>query len=975
MTPTLNRLLLTAALFGGVPSINAQETKPAPATATTPATTVPVEESKPTTTTPSKLGEALKLEAVQVTGSRIRRVDVEGPSPVSSYNQDYIRSTGAMNLADFLNTLPQTYGGIGAGRGSAPNDLSLESGQRNENGFPSSPFVGASPSLTPLGQTGVSGVSLRGLGSGSTLVLVDGRRPPQSAQRNLATSTGQSFFDLNTIPLGLIERIEVITDGTSAIYGADAVAGVINIILKKNWVGTELTSSFKFAEHGGGRERSVNLTTGFASGKFRGTISADYYDRAALYASQREFSANMDHRDKIRYYTAAGVPVYGLDNRIQFGYPATVQASGGVVAGTFDSIPGIRVVLTPEGFATTPPVSAFLPRTTIPPGQTTTLVSAQGQRPTNVADQLQLVPESERYGMGANGTYTFDSGLQLYANYRFSDSRGLAKSLPAYSANVLIPAALNPFNQNVTIGMLHYEFGQINQRTKTKSHSVTTGVKGAFGASWIWDSAVSWSQSDLAQINRNFNNAAFIAAVQNPDPAQRFNPFIDVRAGGSSQVALYEKMALYPTVDALSESRSWDFTANGDVLPIWGGNIKAAAGVSYDKAESTNDSVTYSAIAVPVATRTVYKNGRETYAAFSEVMVPIFGKQNAVTGLRRLEFQLAARYQDEGSAGNNLVPKYGVSWVPVKSLLLRASFSEGFRAPSLTETQVADQPPLNTNVNDPRRGNVSTPVVVYRGPNPNLQAETSTNEFYGIVYEPEFIKGLNLSVNYYRTLQKDAIQSVSQSTILNNETLFPGRVVRIAPTPADIAANQPGAIESITTYFVNFGEVRNESLDFGVDYRLPWETFGRWRLSANASHTLEASRKLAPNQPPIDDTGDTYAAPDWKGIGSIFWNGGPWNASANFSYMSGFKSNTAGISGVPQLQSSPAVSKLDIRFGYDFRKGIIRGYAKDLRVSVGVSNVFDKQPPFFDVIYGYNAGLHSAYVFGRSLDLSFALPF
>jgi iron complex outermembrane receptor protein len=969
MTPTLNRLLLAALLGGSTTALTAQET------------TAPVESAATTNKASEKSASKesenppmLKLEDMTITGSRIRRVDVEGPSPVSSYNQEYIRATGAMNLADFLNTLPQTYGGIGAGRGSAPSDLSLEFGQRNENGFPSTPFVGASPSLTPLAQTGVSGVSLRGLGAGSTLVLVDGRRPPQSAQRNLSTASGQSFFDLNTIPLGLIDRIEVITDGTSAIYGADAVAGVINIILKKNWVGTELSSSFKFSQHGGGRERQINLTTGFASGKFRGTVSADYYDRSAMYASQRDFSANMDHRDKVRYYTAAGVPVYGLDNRIQFGYPATVQASGGLVAGEFDALPGIRVVLTPFGFATTPNVSDFIPRTTVADGQTGTLVNAQGQRQTNVSDMLQLIPEAERYGMSANGNYTFESGVEIYGSYRFSDSRGLATSLPAYSANVLVPAAFNPFNQNVNIGMLHHEFGTINQRTHTKSHSFTTGLKGTFTDTWRWDSAVSWSQSDLAQINRNFNNAAFIAAVQNVDPAQRFNPFVDVRAGAPSQAHLYEKMELRPTVDALSESLSWDFTADGALFSIWGGDVRAAAGASYDKAESSNVSVGYSG-AVPVATRTAFKTSRETYAAFGETMIPIVGKPNAIIGLRRLEFQVAARYQDEGSAGDTLVPKYGVSWAPADSLLVRASFSKGFRAPSLTETQVAEQPPAAGNVNDPLRGGVLTPVEIIRGPNPNLRPETSTNEFYGIIYEPKFVPGLNLSVNYYRTEQRDAIQSVSQSTIVNNEASFPGHVIRHDPTPADIAAGQPGAIKEIRTYFVNFGEVRNESIDFTTDYRLPWERLGRWRVSLNASHTLEATRKLSPGTLPIDDTGDTYSAPDWKGIGSVFWNGKSWNASAMFSYMSGFESNTAGVTGTAQMQSSPAVSKLDLRVGYDFRNGIYRGIAKDLRVSVGVSNVFDKEPPFYDVVYGFNAGLHSAYALGRSFELSFNLPF
>jgi outer membrane receptor protein involved in Fe transport len=219
--------------------------------------------------TASAAGEtAVRLEAVEVLGSRIPRTESDGPSPVSVYRMEDIRATGAMNLADFMRTVPQTYNGVGAGRNSTPDDLNISAGQRNENLIPFPPGAGVSPVLAtnaPV-QTGSSGVSLRGLGAGSTLVLVDGRRVAQSSERNRGSNSGQGFVDLNTIPLGLVERVEIITDGASAIYGGDAVAGVINIVLKKSWVGTEINGTTKFTEHGGARERQGTVTTGVAVG-------------------------------------------------------------------------------------------------------------------------------------------------------------------------------------------------------------------------------------------------------------------------------------------------------------------------------------------------------------------------------------------------------------------------------------------------------------------------------------------------------------------------------------------------------------------------------------------------------------------------------------------------------------------------------------------------------------------------------------
>ena len=271
-------------------------------------------------------------------------------------------------------------------------------------------------------------------------------------------------------------------------------------------------------------------------------------------------------------------------------------------------------------------------------------------------------------------------------------------------------------------------------------------------------------------------------------------------------------------------------------------------------------------------------------------------------------------------------------------------------------------------------------MTISRGSRPNVGPETSKNEFYGLVFEPPFVKGLNLQANYYQTTQRNVIQILSAATILNNESLFPGRVTRSAPTAADAALNQPGQITAVDLTFINFGLVQNRSLDYALDYTLPWEQLGRFRLGLNASRTLESTRQLAPGQPEVVLDGDTYAPPKWKLLGSLFWNRGPLTASVFVNYMTGFTNNTAGntlTANNPTIiyNPTPAVTSVDVRGGYSFTNGVWRGYAKGLRVSVGVGNVFDKKPPFSDTVFGYNGGLHSHLVLGRSYQFSFNAPF
>jgi iron complex outermembrane receptor protein len=984
-TMKMNRLLiglLTAGLAFSSNRVVAQ----------TPPAAAPAKKAEPTPTPASKSAEtdeqatlkpAVKLEAIEVLGSRIRRTDLEGPSPVSAYDQDYIRSSGAMTLSDFLNQIPQSYAGIASGRGSSPDEFNPEFGQRTETTSPPFNFVvGAADS--PPAQTGVSGANLRGLGSGSTLVLVDGRRTAQSGNGNRSTDTRQGFVDLNTIPIGMIERVEVITDGASAIYGADAVGGVINIILKKNYSGSEISSGYKATEHGGGRERNVSIVSGFTYGKLSGTVTVNYFDRQSLKASDRAFSKEQNQSNRVSgTLTPSGAPRYGIDYRFNWGYPAVVQAAGGTVAGNFDAIPGVRVVLVPTGATATPSISQFIPSSTIV--SPATVVNASGQRRMNTASFLDLVPEAQRTGASGNLNYRFNERISLYGNYRTSRSASRFNSQPVTSITggfgtaVALPAAFTPFNQNVTIAMVLPEWGSTAQTVLTRDAAANIGVEGKLAATWRWDLGASWQRQTMLQTNRIFNGAGFAGLLTNPDANLRFNPFIDAGAPGApSQAAKLETLSLYPKINSATKNTGIDFTADGDVIDLPGGTAKLAAGASTNRSNVTTTSTNFSAVVVPVTTITTLLGAQTSDAVFAEAFLPAFGKTNSLPLLRRLDFQVAGR-KEAIREFSKTVPKVGFSWSPVQPVLVRASWSEGFRAPGVTEYLI---PPttVTSTLTDPRRTpTTTTGIVESRGSNRVAQPELSETSFAGLIYEPTFAKGLTLQVNYYDTIQKDVFQLMTAQTIINNEALFPDRVVRAATTPSDVALNQPGQITGVNRVFVNFGRISSRSMDYVVEYVAPWEQFGRWRMNFSASRNLSFTRKIAPGQPEVVLDGDTASPPKWKYNASIFWRKGSWNASAFLWHLDGFQSNSVGSINVANSAAvtyfpTPSVSKIDLRGSYDFKNGLWRGYGKGVRVGVGISNIFDKEPPYSATVWGFNAGLHRELILGRTYELSFSIP-
>lgn len=934
----------------------------------------------------SSTGEVVvELEAFEVLGSRIRLTDVVGPSPVSIYGKSEIAQTGAMTLAEFLNRLPQNYNGISAGRGSTPNDLNPEFGARTETS--SVPYNLASGSFAPpANATGQSGVSLRGLGSSATLILIDGRRVAKSSIGNQGTDSKQGYVDLNSIPLGMVENVEVITDGASALYGADAVAGVINIVLKKNWSGTELSSSYKSAFTGSeGSETSTSLVHGFSSGSLRGTVSLDYFKRESLKASDRPYSASQNYTDIIKGYNSeTGDPIYGSNYLLNWGYPATVQARSGFLNGILDpNGKATRVALTPEGFASMPETTdGFIG---VAPSGTSPLTDPVRARTGNSSEFLDLIPPSERKGIGLRLTFALPEDMELTANLLHSNSSGTSSGQPpAFNASSttgfgkitsIVPAAYNPFQQDVIVGMMVYEFGGVMQTVSTESLNSSIGLTAPIGETWRVDGSLNWQQQDFSRITRDFNANFITAALASPDPDQRINPFLDARVRGApDQSALWESMARYILFDGYSGQFSFDLTADGELFDFRGDAVRMAAGLYYEDLRVSNQSLVPSLSLTPEDTLTKTEGVGTGIAVFSELMVPVFGKDTARPGFRRLDAQLAVRHEDRGDAGNATVPKVGMSWVPMESILLRAGYAEGFRAPGPTETMVQSKDFTRNTLIDPRRGDmVTNGILVTRGANLNLLPETSRSIYTGVLYEPAFIEGFTLDINYYITEQDNIIQFLSEQVLVNNEATFSERIIRADPDSVDVANGWPGQIISIDRSLLNFGRSENHSLDINIRYKLATKSFGSLQFNLSGTHTLKSLRELEPGVAVVDDTGDTFSPPKWRFNGSIYWTRGSFSTSVFINYLSKFESNSAGLISFRTNLPIPSQTKVDLRVSYELSKNISKNWGKGTRFSIGIGNLFNEDPPFSDTVYGYNGTFHNP--LGRNYQFSITVPF
>jgi iron complex outermembrane recepter protein len=849
------------------------------------------------------------MKPVVITGSMIPTVDAANSvAPVLVLDAKAIEKSGAATVAEVLLKIPQNNAG------------SFNDGFLSGNSF----------------SKGSSSVSLRGLGPNATLVLLNGRR---LAGYGFAQNITDTFVDLNSIPLAAVERIDVLKDGASAIYGSDAIAGVINVILKKEFTGVEFSTRLGNTTNKDALEQLYTGTWGVMTDKGSAMIIADYYSRNGLFLRDRSYSKSADQR-------AHG----GVDARSSAGNPGSILLLDNYVVGEGEG----AVVYEPNWYKVpTNPEIAGHP-------SALEVLAATGLNRYDFNPWISAIGETKRYGVFSTLTYNLTDNLEAFveASFRHITYRVDAAPTPVFGDTdgftVAADNPYNPFGQEVSFRYRLTEAGARINLGDTDATRILPGLRLKLGEDWNIETALLWSESRTMEIGKNFISATALQnALNSTDPATALNLF-GAGEGVNSQEVI-DGLKVNTTRYGVSSLLSPDLKLTGSLPIDWGaGKVGLAVGGEYRQEKISDTADTFSEQNLIVSSGgTSGEGSREAWAAYGELAIPVIGKDLAFTGCKQFDIQVAGRFEDYSDFGNTFKPKVGARWKVVDQVVLRGTYAEGFRAPSLVELfqgQSVSYDPLT----DPARGDNDMQYKVVRGGNPDLDAEESKSWTAGFEVEP--IKHLTLAVDWFNIEQTAKITDIDPQDILNNEALFPGAVIRNPQTADDIAHDIPGSIVQINSGYKNLATREVEGLDFGVRYTIPTDSWGEFTAQADAAWLYKFDEQPKPGDPYIHYAG-SYSQPEWRGSASLDWDYKDLSLTFTANYVGEYDQVNYIV-----YQYVSDIWTYDLQASYSFRdlQNSNLKWLNDTKVIVGVQNLLDEKPPFSDYS-GDNGGYDTAW--------------
>ncbi len=829
---------------------------------------------------------------VEVTGSRIKRIDVEGALPIQTITREEIDRRGVTTTNELINKLTLVGTGSFAESQSAGNSFS----------------------------PGTAGASLRGLGSNATLILVNGRRVANYAFSQNVTS---AFVDLNSIPLAAIQRVEVLKDGASAIYGSDALAGVINIILRKDYKGLSITADSGFAVGGGASERGVTITGGFGDiveQKFNIFGSLSFYNRNPLMGDQRDFSRNPDQTSK-----------GGIDFRSPTGNPGTwlTNGKGGYTDNTvFPSCPASSIALASDGKSTCT---------------------------YNFAANNPLLPDTQRTSVFTRGTFALQPNLTAFVELSQNSNTTNNSAAPTPgSATLPVGHVSNPFSFPVGIRYRYTEVGPRLNKIDTDATSVLAGLQGDnFG--WNWDTGVSQSKSKSINLGSNYiSQTALTAAIPS------YN-FADISKVPQSVI---DGLRINTTRLGESTVTAYDFKASRDLFKLAGGNAAMAIGLDR-REESLLDKPDNNILTANVVGSggTSSAGERSSNAVYGELVLPLF---------KNFETQLAARHDRYSDFGGATTPKVSFSYKANDTVKFRGGIGKGFRAPSLVQLYLGQSFSYPSVVDVARCDayttalNAGTATAAEKtaackaaqvkseaGGNSALKAEESVSRSLGMIFEPT--KNLSIIVDLWGFDHTNKIDSLTSSYILRNADALSaaaGRPVvnRFDPTARDIALNAPGtlrgtasdtAVGYFSSYFNAQRQVTN-GIDVDVRYKNITTDFGRIGLQSVISQVNSFKRQTSPGGAMVQYN-DSWGYPTLRASSVVTLDNGDYRYTLVNNYVSSYgQYYEAGPLRVART------STYDAQVQYNGMK--------DMKISFGGRNVLNKKPSWADENwYGYDS--------------------
>jgi iron complex outermembrane receptor protein len=905
--------------------------------------------------------EAQTLDTIVVTGSRIRRVDAETATPVFTIDRSAIERTGAATIGDFLQDIP-------AISGAATN-----------------------PSVNNGGGTGAATVSLRGIGDERTLTLLNGRR--------------MVYNDINSIPMAAIARVEVLKGGASAIYGTDAIGGVVNFILKRDFDGGELSVGYGQSSEGDAERTTGNVTYGWSGERGSVLLNLNYNDQREVLAADREYS-----RNALTLYS--GTVTVGGSSRPttgRYSVPRTNAAANGInCAGT-----GATVALTRIAGRPGTQWSDFRCF-----NNATDLFNYQA------VGNLQLTPQ-ERAGAFFSGRFNINDNVTAYAELYNQSTRAYGQIAP-------LPFDARPGQDEVTISPnsvfwpfagltsglvgndLRLRLSAIGNRRfsfNTDVTQISTGFEGAIGdSSWSYDVGMTYGKLEQSGLSTGYLFTPALASALGPSfrdstgalrcgtpaaPIANCTPvnFFGDLSSPADQAALARISS--PSINT-TDATLKNFYANtsGDLFELPAGMVGGAFGVEYREESSAFepsflavvDPTNYTCLISSEACTTRAVGEFDVTEIYGEVLFPLLADAPLAQSLNAIA---GARWSDYSTFGSTTNWKVGLEWRPIDGLLVRGTVDKVFRAPTINDLFQGDSAssdsfsdPCNrwrgAPVGSPQRlacanvptdgtfNQTDTQLSAIKGGNSTLQPEEGKVFTYGVIYDPSWLEGASVSVDLWRIYLNDTIGTVGTQTILNN-CFNNGQFCNL------FSRNASGEILRLFDRNANVGRTDTKGVDFGLKYRLEDTAFGSFQFSLDTTYTAQfdvktivlgqvvAQQYLAGTFLSSANGGlGNYSRV--RSLGSLGWSMGDWDAQWTSRYVSGFsvgaifpntRTNVCADLGLAIVAGGTPGCQFDrgsqtyhnLQVGYNLESW-------NTKFQIGVDNVFDKQPP---IIYQNNS--------------------
>ncbi|MDO6611753.1 TonB-dependent receptor [Shewanella sp. 1_MG-2023] len=869
--------------------------------------------------------QAEKVERIAVTGSRIKRTDMETASPVTVIDASAIIASGATSIDDVLQKMTSSGGAM------------TNAGINNGSG-------------------GNTNVNLRGLGAERTLVLVNGRRM-------IASGTGAaSSVDLNTIPVSMIQRVEVLKDGASAVYGTDAIAGVVNVILKRDFDGFELNVQTGMSGQGDADESSIDFTMGNTFDKGNVVINAQYTKRGDASQADRDFSECPIAEGADGLYCAGssysqGGHVWGDKN---FNIVGT-GVDGAYAIG--DSGFYGEYVDDGEGKAK---FQYF-------DGKSAADLSGRDgeyhdftndDRYNYSADSFLSTP-MERLNLSMAGTYELSDNIMFFSeamySKRWSDQQmapqpiwnAAAWEYKPMSAGGFMTDDLLPWVQageEVSYGRRMVESGTRNFSQVVDTIRLVVGLEGEFENGWTWDASYNKGKNDSVDTLANLHN---IGSINDAVQAGDFDPFLQSSWMGDSISPF-----VYTEVNAGgSELDIAALSLSGDIVDLPAGTMGFAAGYEFRKESAyfTPDSLTAQGLANDPRVEAT-SGSFDVSEFYAELAIPLLSDLPLA---QQVDMSAAIRYFDYSTFGDDSTWKLGLTWRLFDDLMVRGVQSTAFRAPTVDELYGGKSPSFDQIVH-PATEQTQAEVTV--GGNPNLTPEEADITTLGLVYSPSYVEGLSLTVDYYDIAITNTITSVDSNYVANQCLDANGNKINEGTAlcqSANISIDNTGRI-AFDNGLQNIGETNTSGFDINLAYT--FEGLGLdWKAGLDTS-ILDTYEEFDQDGNAVDYTGyitgGVGAYAELKTNFNLTASGDDWSATYEARYIDGMDSFACKDD--PSECYAPSVDSIvyhDISASYDINETV--------RLSGGVNNVLDEEPPYYTGNNDSNTDPYTYDVLGR----------